>query len=190
MSSDTVSFLKTRRSVLARQMTAPGPDETQLQSLLEIGARVPDHGKLTPWRFLVFQGEARLDFDDMLRGIYVAQNPKAETAEIEASCACMSRAPLIIGVVSSPKEHPKVPEWEQYLSAGAACQNILSAAQAMGFAAQWLTQWYAYDETVLSHLSLSKTERVAGFIYIGTAIEPPKERARPDLEDITTHWGA
>ena len=188
MSSEIISFLQNRRSVLARQMTEPGPDENQIHHLLEIGARVPDHGKLAPWRFLVFSGTARSAFDDKLREVYQAENPEAEGAEIDTSCTCMVRAPLVIGVVSSPKVHPKIPDWEQHLSAGAACQNILIAAQSMGFAAQWLTQWYAYDTTVSQYLGLSDTERMAGFIYIGTAIEPPKERARPDLNDITTHW--
>ncbi|MGC6472540.1 MAG: nitroreductase family protein [Parvibaculales bacterium] len=188
MTTDTVAFLQTRRSVLARNMTTPGPDATQLRTLLEIGARVPDHGKLAPWRFLVFSGAARTAFDDRLRTVYTQRHPEADAADIATSCTCMVRAPLVIGVVSSPKQHPKIPDWEQHLSAGAACQNILIAAQSMGFAAQWLTQWYAYDETVHAHLGLSGTERLAGFIYVGTAVEPPKERARPDVDELTTHW--
>ena len=170
-------------------MTPPGPDAAQVRTLLEIGARVPDHGKLAPWRFLVFGGDARAAFDDRLREIFKTRHPYAEASEVETSCTCMMRAPVVLGVVASPKEHPKIPDWEQYLSAGAACQNILAGAQAMGFAAQWLTQWYAYDEKVHADLGLSENERMAGFIYIGTATEPPKERARPDIDDLTTHWG-
>ena len=190
MTSEVAAFLKSRRSVLARNMTTPGPDTAQLQTLLEIGARVPDHGKLAPWRFLVFNGGARAAFDDMLREVFTARHPEAQATEIDSSCTCLVRAPMVVGVVSSPKQHPKIPDWEQYLSAGAVCQNILVAAQSMGFAAQLLTQWYAYDDTVRAHLGLSDAERMAGFIYIGTAVEPPKERARPEIDDMTTYWGA
>ncbi len=188
MSSEILSFLKSRRSVLARQLTSPGPDEAQLQTLLQIGARVPDHGKLVPWRFIVFQGAARHGFDKKLKEIYKRQNLAAAPEEIELATRCFSRAPLVISVISSFKEHSKVSQWEQQLSAGAVCQNILIAAQSMGFAAQWLTQWYAYDEAVNALLGLTDNERVAGFIYIGTAMDAPKERARPVIFDITTNW--
>lgn len=190
MTFEILDFLKTRRSVMARNMTTPGPNEEQLKTLLEIGARVPDHGKIEPWRFIIFQGDARAAFDNKLLEVYTTRHPDAEPGDIKRSCHCFTRAPLVIGIVSSPKPHPKIPDWEQHLSAGASCQNLLIAAQSMGFAAQWLTQWYTYDEKINDHLGLSDTEMMAGYIYIGTASEPPKERARPEIDDITTYFGA
>ena len=186
--SDFTDFLKTRRSIVAKNMTPPGPSATQITDLLEIGARVPDHGKLAPWRFLLFADEARAQFDAQLVSIFTKQNPQAQDEQVKQACTCFTRAPFVIGVISSPRPHPKIPAWEQVLSAAAVCQNILSAAQSMGFAAQWLTEWIAYDEAVSALLGLEADERVAGFIYIGTASTPPKERTRPDIKALTRDW--
>jgi nitroreductase len=175
---------------MARNMTSPGPDDSQLETLLEIGARVPDHGKLNPWRFIVFRGQARADFGTELAAIFKQNNPDADAATLAVEQQRFCRAPLVLAICSAPCAHPKIPLWEQQLSAGAACQNILVAAQSMGFAAQWLTEWPAYDEQVKRLLDLSEPARIAGFIYIGTAIEPPKERARPELSEISRDWKA
>jgi len=188
--SDFTDFLKTRRSVVAKNMTPPGPSAAQIADLLEIGARVPDHGKLAPWRFLLFADDARAQFDAQLQSIFKQQNPQAQSAQVKQACTCFTRAPFVIGVISSPRPHPKIPTWEQTLSAAAVCQNILIAAQSMGFAAQWLTEWIAYDEAVGALLGLGADERVAGFIYIGTASAPPKERTRPDVKALTRDWQA
>ncbi|MGC6476424.1 MAG: nitroreductase family protein [Parvibaculales bacterium] len=188
VSSSVISFLKTRRSVLARNIATPAPSAEEINDLLTIGARVPDHGKLAPWRFIVFQGEANAKFDEKLSVIFQKNNPQASEDEVRVASDCLARAPLVIGVVASPKPHPKIPEWEQYLSAAAVCQNILVGAQSLGYGAQWLTQWICYDMDVAGLLGLQETEKMAGFIYIGTASEPPKERARPETETLTSYW--
>lgn len=186
--SITTEFLQRRRSVVAQNMMEPGPSDEILRTLLAIGARVPDHGKLHPWRFLTFQGEARAEFGDVLAQAFKQTNPQADENEIALERDRFLRAPLVIAVISRAAPHPKIPEWEQVLSAGAACQNILVAAQSLGFAAQWLTEWYAYDPAVDKALGLTGDERVAGYIYIGTAKMPPKERPRPELEEVVSVW--
>lgn len=181
-------FLKSRRSVLVRNMTGPGPGKSQVKELLEIAARVPDHGKLAPWRFIVFEAEARADFGERLAEIYAKNTPNPTPDALLAERNRFLRAPVVIGVVASPQAHPKIPDWEQFLSAGAACQNLLAAAQSMGFAAQWLTEWIAYDADVARLLSMTEREKIAGFIYVGTATEPPKERSRPEIDEISDFW--
>ena len=172
----TIDFLKKRRSVLARNMTAPGPDDAQLRELLRIGARVPDHGKLAPWRFVVLQGGDRAKLGKI-----------AATALNDDTIADhYQRAPCVVAVLACPKEHPKIPRSEMILSAGAACMNLLTAAQAMGFAAQWLTGEAAYEDAVREALGGAQGDEVAGFIYIGTATEAPSERARPELDDVVS----
>ncbi len=163
-SSDLLTFLRKRRSGLAKTMCAPGPDSNQLQTLLEIAARVPDHGKLVPWRFVVLQGDDRGRLD----GVF-------------------TRAPCVIVVISKAQPHDKIPEWEQVLSAGAVCMNLLTGAQSMGFAAQWLTGIQAYDMEIGKKLGLVLHEKIAGFIYIGTKTQEPTERPRPDLRDIVRY---
>lgn len=186
--SETLDLLLTRRSVVAMNLGEPGPDAGQTELLQRAGLRVPDHGKLAPWRFLLFRGDARRQFGSVLRKAFMEDFPAADDDRIGFEENRFLRAPVIIGVVSTAGPHEKIPEWEQILSAGAVCQNILVAANAMGFAAQWLTEWYAYDARVREALGLAADERVAGFIYVGTAREPPAERARPDLGSISSHW--
>ena len=160
-------------------MAEPGPSPDQVERLLGIAARVPDHGKLTPWRFILFEGEARSDFGQILGKVFAAATPDAGEAKIAFETNRLNRAPLVIAVISNVLEKHKVPEWEQILSAGAVCQNMLIAASAMGFGAQWLTEWYAYDPQVKDALGLRSGERIAGFIYIGSVTDEPVERARP-----------
>ena len=177
-----------RRSVKAMDLQAPGPNSEQLQELLNAAARVPDHGKLGPWRFLCFQDEARQVFGDHLAQRFCALKPTAPEAAVAAERARFMRAPVVIGVISNAQTHPKIPQWEQLLSAGAVCQNLLVAANLLGFAAQWLTEWYAYDEVIDQLLGLNEGERVAGFVYIGSANAKPDERQRPDLPQRIRHW--
>ena len=173
---ETTEFLKKRRSVLARNMTAPGPDDAQLRELLSIAARVPDHGKLAPWRFVVLQGDDRAKLGH-IAATALGDNSVADHYE---------RAPCVVAVLACPKEHPKIPRSEMILSAGAACMNLLTGAQSMGFAAQWLTGVAAYEEAVLLALGGVQGNEIAGFIYIGTAAEAPSERARPELDDVVS----
>lgn len=189
LNSDVTEFLENRRSNLAKVMTGPGPDEAVIQNLLKIAARVPDHRKLAPWRFVIFQGKARADFGQHVAAAFTKKNPDMPHDRAIFEGQRFLRAPLVIGVISSPKECPRgTPEWEQVLSSGAVCYNLCLAAQASGFGAQWLTEWYAYDKDVQGALGLSPLEKIAGFIYIGTPTEPPKERVRPDVAPLVTRW--
>lgn len=177
-SMEALTLLALRRSTRARAMTDPGPDADQRDALLRLAARVPDHGKLFPWRFITFEGEARARFGKILEERLRELEPAAPPERFELERNRFTRAPLVIAVISDVTENHKIPEWEQILSAGAVCQTLLVAASAMGFAAQWLTEWYAYDPVARAALDLSASERVAGFVYIGTATEDPTERPR------------
>ncbi|WP_323762690.1 nitroreductase [Maricaulis sp.] len=178
-SPDTIDLLTRRRSATAVTMTGPGPSPEQIDHLLGIAARVPDHGKLAPWRFILFEGAAREQFGQVLEHAFADSTPDATAAQRSFEAARLTRAPLVIAVVSCVTERHKVPEWEQVLSAGAVCQNILIAASAMGFGAQWLTEWYAFDQHIKNALCLKSGERIAGFLYIGNVTDEPVERARP-----------
>jgi nitroreductase len=188
-SQETLELLMLRRSLTVKDMVHPGPNEEQLKQILEIGSRVPDHKKQVPWRFLTFEKSTRGKFGKILRTIFAKNNPKTNEKILDFEENRFLRAPLVIAVISTAdKDNPKVPEWEQILTAGAVCQNILIASNAMGYASQWLTEWYAYDKVVLKELNLNPNERIAGFIYIGTASKQPKERGRPDLANLVKKW--
>lgn len=180
--------LKTRRSIPAPQLAEPGPDAAALAEMLAIAARVPDHGKLAPWRFIVYGRDERARAVDRLTAI-ARRSGGTEAEQMAGKARTFAEAPLVVGVISSPAaEHPKIPLWEQQLSAGAVCLNLLHAAYANGFAAQWLTGWYAYDPEALRFLGVGDGERVAGFVHIGTPTMPPSERDRPDVAAKTSHW--
>lgn len=181
-------MLRLRRSCPADMLGAPGPDAETLQAILGIAARVPDHRRVTPFRFIVFEGEARARFGAVLKEAFLADRPDAEARQADYEANRFLRAPVVVAAVSSVNPAHRTPEWEQVLCAGAACQNMLLAASAHGYAAQWLTEWYAYDDRVKHALGLGEHERIAGFVYIGTAAEDPKERARPVLSDIISRF--
>ena len=183
---DALELLKTRRSVKPREMTAPGPSPAELETILTIGARVPDHGKLAPWRFIIFEGDARERAGEVFAGVFARKNPNASPAEIDLEKRRLMDAPLVIAVVSFTRPHPKVPPWEQELSAGASAMNIVTAATALGFGACWLTGWFAFDRDVLEAIGLKADEKLAGFIHIGTPSKPNEDRPRPALSDIVT----
>ena len=188
-SQETLELLMLRRSLTVKDMVHPGPSEEQIKQILKIGSRVPDHKKQVPWRFLTFEKSTRGKFGKILRTIFAKNNPKTNEKILDFEENRFLRAPLVIAVISTAdKDNPKVPEWEQILTAGAVCQNILIASNAMGYASQWLTEWYAYDKVVLKKLNLNPNERIAGFIYIGTASKQPKERGRPDLANLVKKW--
>jgi nitroreductase len=185
---DALDLLKTRRSVKPREMTPPGPAAAELETILTIGARVPDHGKLAPWRFIVFEGEARERAGEIIAGVFARKNPNASAADIEIEKRRLTDAPLVIGVVSFTRPHPKVPAWEQELSAGASAMNMVTAATALGYGACWLTGWFAFDRDVLDGFGLKADEKLAGFIHIGTPSKPSHDRPRPSLSDIVTRF--
>ncbi len=188
-SGDVLAFLAQRRSGMVKCMDGPGPDKAQLALILRLAARVPDHRKLFPWRFLVFQNDMRQKFGKHLAQKFKQDNPEMNAERIAFERGRFTRAPLVVGVVSSPKECPRgTPVWEQELSVGAVCQNMLLAARASGFAAQWLTEWYSFDPHIAEVLGLEKTERMAGFIYMGTQSADVSERPRPDMDKIVANW--
>ena len=185
---EALELLKTRRSVKPIELNGPGPAAGELETLLTVASRVPDHGKLTPWRFIVFEGEARQKAGDAIAAVFKAANPQATDDQIAFERARLSRAPLVVAVVSRAAPHVKIPEWEQVLSAGAAAMNLVTAAHALGFAATWITEWYAYDRKVLDALGVAANEKIAGFVHIGRAAKPPEDRPRPPLADIVTRF--
>jgi nitroreductase len=187
-SPETLDLLLRRRSSSAKAMGDPGPNSGQLRQILQAASRVPDHGKLFPWRFLVIQGEARAKLGDVLEGALLERNAGVGESLRRFERNRFLRAPVIIAVISVMKTDKPVPEWEQRLSAGAVCQTLLIAAAATGFGANWLTEWCAYDEIVTQALGLGEGEQVAGFVYIGTATAPLEERPRPVLDEIVSHW--
>ncbi|MGY8663086.1 nitroreductase [Bradyrhizobium sp. UFLA05-109] len=185
---DAIDLLKTRRSVKPREMAGPGPSPSELDTILTIGARVPDHGKLAPWRFIVFEGEARERAGEVIARVFARKNPGAPAAEIEVERKRLTDAPLVIGIVSFTKPHPKVPAWEQELSAGASAMNIVTAATALGYGACWLTGWFAFDRDVLEGLGLKPDEKLAGLVHIGRPTKPSEDRPRPVLSEIVTRF--
>src|SRR5438445_7724949 len=187
---EALELLKTRSSIKAVELTSPGPSAAEIETLLTIAARVPDHGKLTPWRFIVFEGDARLKAGAAIEAAFRAKYPDAKPEQIEYESKRLALAPLVIAVVSRAAPHVKIPEWEQVLSAGAAATSLVFAAHALGFAANWLTGWFAYDRRVLDALGLASNEKIAGFVHIGRATGPAEDRPRPPLDDIVSRFGA
>jgi nitroreductase len=187
---DPIEFLKTRRSVKPREMSGPGPSAAELETILTVGSRVPDHGKLAPWRFIVFEGDARLKAGDAIAEVFRDKRPDATPDQVEHERRRLARAPLVIAVVSRAGPHVKIPEWEQVLSAGAAATSLVFAAHALGFAASWLTEWYAYDRRVLDAIGVAPNEKIAGFVHIGRPAKPIEDRPRPPLDQIVTRFGA
>jgi len=186
---DALELLKTRRSVKPMELAGPGPTAAEIETMLTIATRVPDHGKLTPWRFIVFEGDARLTAGETIGDVFRADHADATPDQVAFEHQRLARAPLVIAVVSRAGPHVKIPEWEQQLSAGAAAMSLVMAAHAMGYAASWITEWYAYDRRVLDKLGVVANERIAGFVHIGRPAKPPEERERPKLADIVTRFG-
>ncbi len=187
-SLETIDLLLQRRSVSPRDMQGEGPTAEQIDTLLRAAHRVPDHGKLGPWRFVVFTGDGRAEFGRRLGAIYQEDFPAVAADLAAVQEQLFLRAPVIIAVISTAGPHVKIPEWEQVLSAGAACQNILVASHALGFKACWLTEWYSYHPKVKNLLGLEPQHNIAGFIYIGNYPGTPEDRVRPSLADRITYW--
>ncbi len=187
--NETLTLLTTRRSVKAAHLVAPGPSAPELETILGCAARVPDHKKVEPWRFIVFEGEARAKFGDVLAGVLKTEDKEAPSpARLETERGRFLRAPLVVAVISQVKPVPGAPEWEQILSAGAAGMNLCLAANALGYGTCWITEWYAYSPGIGRALGLGEAERVAGFVYVGTPSERQPDRDRPSLAKIVTRW--
>ena len=181
-------YLKTRRSVGIGFLKDPGPTPDELQEILTLGVRVPDHGKLTPWRLVVIEGDARARAGEKLAEIARRNNPAVEAASLDNERRQFLPAPLTIGVIFSPKPLPKAPEIEQLLSAGSVAFNLVNAAFALGYAASWVTRWFAFDTAAQEMLGARGGERFVGFVHIGTPDIVPDDRERPDLARIVTRW--
>ena len=188
VSQDARALLALRRSTPKQCLIEPGPDASELQEILQIAARVPDHRRVEPWRFIVFKQDKRAGFGERIAEIFKENTPGASSEEIEIERNRFMRAPVVIAVISAPYPSHKTPVWEQELSAGAACMTLLLAANAAGWAGIWLTEWLAFDAKVAALMGLAAPERVAGFIYLGTASANPPERPRPNMQDKTTYW--
>ncbi|QDI04496.1 MULTISPECIES: nitroreductase family protein [Xanthomonas translucens group] len=184
----SLQALDERRSVPSRQLGEPGPDDATLLAMLRSAVRVPDHGKLVPFRFLRIAGQARLALGDFLAERTLQLDPGAPPAAVEKDRERFAHAPLAITVIARLQREAKVPEIEQWLTAGSVCFALLQAAQAYGFGAQWLTAWMAYDEAVAARLGLAENERIAGFIHIGTPRMEVPERERPDPQQLLSDW--
>jgi nitroreductase len=186
--SSILALLHTRKSASAKAMEAPGPSPDQVAEILRCAVRVPDHGKLNPWRFIVFEGSARERFGAALRARWQELNPDHGESTLSFVQGMLLRAPTVIAVVSTAADHPKIPVWEQVLSAGAVCQNMLLAATALGIGCQWNTDWIAYDTEIAKVMGLAPHEKIAGLIYLGTPSAPLEDRPRPDPGALTTRW--
>ena len=181
-----LDLLLSRRSGSKKAMTGPGPDAAQLRHILAAAVRAPDHGKLVPWRFILFEGEGRARMGEVLADVLRREDDSPERLALERER--FLRAPVVIGVVSRRREMLPIPVWEQELSAGAVCMNILIAAHALGYVANWITEWCAYHPGVLERIGLKPGERIAGFVYIGQPTEAIEDRPRPDIDALTTRF--
>ena len=188
--SSILNLLKTRKSASAKAMGGPGPNPEQLAIILSCAVRVPDHGKLQPWRFILWEGEARASFGAVMRARWQELYPDHGEQSLEMTAGLFLRAPMVLAVVSVAAEHPKIPVWEQQMSAGAVCMNILLAAAALGIGSQWITGWMAYDAEMTKAMGLAPHEKLAGLIYLGTPAAPLEDRPRPDAASLLTRWAA
>jgi nitroreductase len=183
---DIIAFFLSRRSHSAKSLELPIPGASDIQTILTAAARTPDHGKLEPWRFLVIKKNAMLRISKEITKFGILKELDEE--KLEKNVNTFVNAPLIIGVVFSPRKSDRIPIIEQQLSAGAVCLALLNAAHALGWGANWLTGWMSYDEKFLtSALGLKTGEFVAGFIHIGTPKQKTTERPRPEIANLTTH---
>ncbi|HEY8128817.1 MAG TPA: nitroreductase [Hyphomicrobium sp.] len=191
MNTAFFEFLTARRSVKPDRLAVPGPTPEELTRILTTGARVPDHKKLSPWRFIIFEGDARAAAGEIFaKACEKEEREPPSPIRLETERGRFLRSPMVIAVISSVKPRPGAPEWEQVLSVGALCFNICLAANALGFGTSWISEWIAYSPTVREALALGEHEKIAGFIYVGTSMEKPEERERPKIDALVTRWPA
>ena len=188
--SSVLNLLKSRKSASAKAMAGEGPTSDQLAEILTCAVRVPDHGKLAPGRFILWEGGARATFGDAMKARWRELHPEHGEATLDFVRGLFLRAPAVLGVISTAADHPKIPVWEQQMSAGAVCMNILLAATALGIGCQWNTDWVAYDAGIASVMGLQPHEKVAGIMYFGTSTVELEDRPRPDAMSLVTRWQA
>lgn len=188
LTTSVVEFLRARKSAPIAELKEPAPSEDQIAEMLAIASRVPDHGMLSPWRFIIYRGDARTRVGEMLAARAEEREGPLTDARRQQELTRFSRAPLVIGVISRPVDHPKIPQWEMLLSGGAAAMNLLLAANAMGYGANWITNWYSDDAEGRRVLGLAPEERVIGFVHIGTYNGVPFDRLRPELAAVVSDY--
>ncbi|MBI1619259.1 nitroreductase family protein [Aquamicrobium zhengzhouense] len=188
MSTSVIEFLLNRSSAPIAELKEPAPSGDEIKTILTAASRVPDHGRLAPWRFIIYRGDARIQVGEKLLELAVQREPDLSEARQQQERSRFSRAPLVIGVVSVPREHPKVPQWEMLLSGGAAAMKLCLAANALGYSTNWITNWYSDDAEGRRILGLAPEERVVGFIHIGTYEGEKPQRRRPDIDTIVTEY--
>jgi nitroreductase len=184
MPSPIIDLLLKRNSVPIQELKEPAPSDAEIETLIRIASRVPDHGRMEPWRFILYRGEARQRVGRMLAELAEKRDGPLTEVRRDKELTRFSRAPLVIGVVSAPRPNPKIPDWEMQLSGGAAAMNLVIGANAMGYGTNWITNWYAYDEEGRRLLGLAPHERVVGFVHIGTFNGTVSERPRPDVSKL------
>lgn len=184
-----LDYLQVRRSTPAIQLAEPGPEKAEIEDILRLAVRVPDHGKLAPWRFIVYRGQERTRLGEVALKLALEKSPELGAEQQQVELSRFTRAPVVIAVVSTAAPHFKIPEWEQVMSAGAVCLNLMMSANAHGYAANWLSEWMTFDETIWPELGIKSGEKVAGFIHIGSTTFPPVERPRPELADVVSWVG-
>jgi len=189
MTSAIVDFLSSRISPPIHELKEPAPGDAEIREMIRIATRVPDHGRLEPWRFILYRGDSRVRIGEMLADLAEKNEGPLREGARRKELTRFSRAPLVIGVISSPKDHPKIPQWEMFLSGGAAAMNLVHAAGALGYAAQWITNWYSDTEEGRRILGLAPHERVIGFVHIGTYEGTPPDRPRPDVDKLISDYG-
>ncbi len=188
MSSSVIDFMLARKSAPIPELNEPAPSDEEIRTMLTIASRVPDHGRLAPWRFILYRGAARDRIGEMLAARAEAREGPLTDGRRQQELARFSRAPLVIGVVSVPRENPNIPQWEMFLSGGAAAMNLVIAANALGYGTNWITNWYSDDEEGRRILGLAPQERVVGFVHIGTFSGDAPERPRPDVDTLYSEW--
>lgn len=188
MNDSVIAFLRSRKSSILPTLTDPGPNEAEIETILEIASRVPDHGNLVPWRFILYRGDARLKVGEMFADMMERRHGPLDPVSRKKELVRFSRAPLVIGVVSSPKVDPAAPEWEQFLTAGAIAFNIVHSAIALGYGANWVTGWFSDDAEAAPALGAKKGERFVGFVHVGTMKSESPERPRPDWRTLVSEW--
>ena len=188
MNATVIDFLLSRKSAPIAELREPAPGDDEIATLIRVASRVPDHGRLTPWRFIVYRGEARHRIGDMLAKRAEEREGPLPDARVEQEKARFSRAPLVIGVIHCPRDNPKIPRWEMLLSGGAAAMNLVLAANALGYSTNWITNWYSDDEEGRRILGLAPDERVVGFVHIGTFSGDAPERPRPEVETLISEY--
>jgi nitroreductase len=188
LSSPIIDFMLARKSAPISELKEPAPSDAEIETMLTIASRVPDHGRLEPWRFILYRGEARHRIGEMLAARAEQRDGSLTEGRRQQELARFSRAPLVIGVVSVPRENPKIPQWEMFLSGAAAAMNLVIAANALGYGTNWITNWYSDDEEGRRILGLAPHERVIGFVHIGTFSGDAPERPRPDVSRLYAEW--